>query len=61
MPRGRPDPLGQVADGGRVHLVPDLEILEQEAKVNLLDTEVLRIFVEARIYDRTTGQSRSPR
>ena len=38
-----------------------LEILEQEAKVNLLDTEVLRIFLEARIYDRTTGQSRSPR
>jgi response regulator RpfG family c-di-GMP phosphodiesterase len=36
-----------------------LEILEQEAKVNLLDTEVLRIFLEARIYDRTTGQSRS--
>ena len=30
MPRGRPDPLGQVADGGRVHLVPDLEILEQD-------------------------------
>src|SRR4029078_10277053 len=30
MPRGRPDPLGQVADGGRVHLFPDLEILEQD-------------------------------
>ena len=30
MPRGRPDPLGQVADGGRVHLVPDLQILEQD-------------------------------
>jgi hypothetical protein len=30
MPRGRPDPLGQVADGGCVHLVPDLEILEQD-------------------------------
>ena len=30
MPRGRPDPLGQVADGGRVHLVPDLEILEKD-------------------------------
>jgi len=30
MPRGRPDPLGQVPDGGRVHLVPDLEILEQD-------------------------------
>ena len=29
-PRGRPDPFGQVADGGRVHLVPGLEILEQE-------------------------------
>jgi response regulator RpfG family c-di-GMP phosphodiesterase len=32
-----------------------LEILEQEAKVNLLDGEVLRIFLEAKIYDRTTG------
>jgi response regulator RpfG family c-di-GMP phosphodiesterase len=32
-----------------------LEILEQEAKVNLLDAEVLRIFLEAKIYDRTTG------
>ena len=30
MPRGRPDPLGQVTDGGRVHLVPALEILEQD-------------------------------
>ena len=30
MPRGRPDPLGQVADGGRVHLVASLEVLEQE-------------------------------
>jgi hypothetical protein len=30
MPRRRPDPLGQVADGGSVHLVPDLEILEQD-------------------------------
>ena len=30
MPRRRPDPLGQVADGGRVHLVPALEILEQD-------------------------------
>ena len=30
MPRGRPDPLGQVADGGGVHLVPGLEILEQD-------------------------------
>ena len=27
MPRGRPDPFGQVADGGRVHLVPGLQIL----------------------------------
>ena len=33
-----------------------LEILEQEAKVNLLDAEVLRIFLEAKIYERTTGQ-----
>jgi hypothetical protein len=32
-----------------------LQILEQEAKVNLLDAEVLRIFLEAKIYDRTTG------
>jgi HD-GYP domain-containing protein (c-di-GMP phosphodiesterase class II) len=32
-----------------------LEILEQEAKVNLLDTEVLKIFIEARIYQRTIG------
>jgi len=30
MPRGRPDPFGQVADGGRVHLVPDPQILEQD-------------------------------
>ena len=30
MPRGRPDPLRQVANSGGVHLVPDLEILEQD-------------------------------
>jgi response regulator RpfG family c-di-GMP phosphodiesterase len=36
-----------------------LEILEQEAKVNLLDTEVLRIFLEAKIYERTTGHLRA--
>jgi hypothetical protein len=30
VPRGRPDLFGQVADGGRVHLVPDPEILEQD-------------------------------
>jgi response regulator RpfG family c-di-GMP phosphodiesterase len=35
-----------------------LEILEQEAKVNLLDSEVLRIFLEARIYERTLSQGR---
>src|SRR5206468_12447965 len=29
-PRGRPDPLGQVANGGRVHLVPRLEVLQQD-------------------------------
>ena len=29
-PRGRPDPLGQVADGGRVHSVAGLEVLEQD-------------------------------
>jgi hypothetical protein len=32
-----------------------IEILHQEAKVNLLDAEVLRIFLEARIYERTIG------
>jgi len=37
-----------------------LQILEQEAKVNLLDTEVLRIFIEARIYERTVTQGRTP-
>jgi hypothetical protein len=30
MPRGRPDPFRQVADGGRVHLVPDPQILQQD-------------------------------
>lgn len=30
MPRGRPDPLGQVADGGKIHLVATLEVLEQK-------------------------------
>ncbi len=30
MPRGRPDPFGQVADGGRFHLAPNLQILEQD-------------------------------
>jgi response regulator RpfG family c-di-GMP phosphodiesterase len=35
-----------------------LEILEQEAKVNLLDSEVLRIFIEARIFERTVGQGK---
>ena len=30
MPRGRPDPFGQVSDGGRIHLVPDPQILEQD-------------------------------
>jgi hypothetical protein len=30
MPRRRPDPLGEVADGGGVHLGPDSQILEQE-------------------------------
>lgn len=36
-----------------------LEILEQEAKVNLLDTEALRIFIEARIYERTLYHTRA--
>ncbi len=35
-----------------------LEILEQEVKVNLLDKEALRIFIEARIYERTLGRGR---
>ena len=35
-----------------------LEILGQEARVNLLDEEVLRIFIEARIYERTTALAR---
>ena len=30
MPRGRPDPLGEVPDGGGFHLVPGLQILEQD-------------------------------
>jgi hypothetical protein len=38
-----------------------LQILEQEAKVNLLDTEVLRIFMEARIYEKSTGHLQVPR
>jgi HD-GYP domain-containing protein (c-di-GMP phosphodiesterase class II) len=37
-----------------------LQILEQEAKVNLLDAEVLRIFLEARIYERTIPTVRIP-
>jgi hypothetical protein len=37
-----------------------LQILEQEAKVNLLDAEVLRIFLEARIYERTIPAERLP-
>ena len=37
-----------------------LEILHQEAKVNLLAAEVLRIFLEARIFERTTGHMKSP-
>lgn len=36
-----------------------LEILEQEAKVNLLDSEVLRIFIDGRIYERTIGHTRT--
>jgi response regulator RpfG family c-di-GMP phosphodiesterase len=36
-----------------VSLDRSLEILEQEAKVNLLDGEVLRIFIEARIFEQT--------
>src|SRR4249919_2842288 len=29
-PRGRPDPLGQVANGGGVHSVPRLDVLQQD-------------------------------
>jgi response regulator RpfG family c-di-GMP phosphodiesterase len=36
-----------------------LEILEQEARVNLLDAEVLKIFIEARIFERTLTPSRT--
>jgi response regulator RpfG family c-di-GMP phosphodiesterase len=36
-----------------------LDILAQEAKVNLLDTEALRIFIEARIYERTLGHGKT--
>jgi len=37
-----------------------LQILEQEAKVNLLDGEVLKIFLEAKIYERTIIVGRTP-
>ena len=30
MPRGRPNPPSQIADGGGIHLGPDPEILEQD-------------------------------
>ncbi|MDR3684228.1 MAG: response regulator [Geothrix sp.] len=43
-----------------VSLERSLEILEQEARVNLLDGEVLRIFLEARIYERTLVPARTP-
>ena len=43
-----------------VSLERSLEILDQEARVNLLDAEVLRIFLEARIYERTMVQGRVP-
>jgi len=42
-----------------VSLERSLEILDQEARVNLLDREALRIFIEARIYERTMGQGRT--
>jgi response regulator RpfG family c-di-GMP phosphodiesterase len=42
-----------------VSLDRSLEILEQEAKVNLLDSEILRIFIEARIFELTVHQSTS--
>ncbi len=37
-----------------------LQILEQEAKVNLLDGEALKIFLEAKIYERTIITGRTP-
>jgi response regulator RpfG family c-di-GMP phosphodiesterase len=40
-----------------VSLDRSLQILEQEVKVNLLDGEVLRIFIEAKIFERTLQQS----
>ena len=43
-----------------VSLERSLEILEQEAKVNLLDAEVLKIFLEARIFERTIHPGRTP-
>ena len=42
-----------------VRVPRSLEILDQEAKVNLLDKEALRIFIEARIYERTLGHGRT--
>ena len=36
-----------------------LEILEHEAKVNLLDLDVLNIFIDAKIYQLTLGHARS--
>ncbi|GLH72733.1 hypothetical protein GETHLI_12350 [Geothrix limicola] len=43
-----------------VSIERSLQILEQEAKVNLLDAEVLKIFLEAKIYERTIGWGRTP-
>ncbi|HJV38489.1 MAG TPA: HD domain-containing phosphohydrolase [Geothrix sp.] len=42
-----------------VSLERSLEILDQEARVNLLDAEALRIFIEARIYERTMVHGRT--
>lgn len=42
-----------------VSLERSLEILDQEVRVNLLDKEVLRIFIEARIYERTMVHGRT--
>jgi response regulator RpfG family c-di-GMP phosphodiesterase len=38
-----------------------LEILEDEARTGLLDSEALRIFLEARVFDLTTGQAAAVR
>jgi HD-GYP domain-containing protein (c-di-GMP phosphodiesterase class II) len=43
-----------------VSMERSLEILEQEARVNLLDADILRIFLDAKIYERTMIHGRVP-